>query len=366
MRESGSAAMKHVRDYCAQVFERRDERYRQRLSGWRKLVFDGLRVARPILRPLRRVKEAWKLTRKHGAKVGEAEEISKWKQFMQQVILSLRLGVRPEDYYQYRMYRKRRRSKAGKFISHSEMDALLNPLVEDVTSKDAKMLRDKVRFWRYCKYNSFSAISIVAVVDREGVLLKGGKEGAGIPNCDLISKPADWGQGFGIRLWRYDEQKGYRDTEGDWIDAAGVIEQLKAQSNEIGRRIVLQPRLYNHQRLEQLAGKALASARLITVREPEGEAEYLIGVMGLPVGSSITSNLSAGGLAAPIDEESGKLGAARQKDLSRVMTSYVEHPVTERKIKGFQLPYWEEAVELVKAVHNSLSEMPFVGWDVAF
>ena len=77
---------------------------------------------------------------------------------------------------------------------------------------------------------------------------------------------------------------------------------------------------------------------------------------------SIVDNLHSGGMVANVDLETGCLatdGADRNGDL------WIEHPDTGVTIKGFKVPYFEEAREMVKEAIATRKVEGYIGWDIA-
>ena len=73
-------------------------------------------------------------------------------------------------------------------------------------------------------------------------------------------------------------------------------------------------------------------------------------------------NFNSGGMVTPINEKNGVVAQAaidKQKNL------YEIHPKTGTKIKGFQIPYWNEVIELCKKASKEIPEMGYTGWDIA-
>lgn len=73
-------------------------------------------------------------------------------------------------------------------------------------------------------------------------------------------------------------------------------------------------------------------------------------------------NFNSGGMVTPIDE---KTGIVAQVALDKQKNVYENHPQTGTKIKGFQVPYWSEVIELCKKASKEVPEMGYTGWDVA-
>ena len=77
---------------------------------------------------------------------------------------------------------------------------------------------------------------------------------------------------------------------------------------------------------------------------------------------AIVDNLHSGGMVANVDLETGCLstdGADRNGDL------WVDHPDTGVTIKGFKVPYFEEAREMVKEAIATRKVEGYIGWDIA-
>ena len=78
---------------------------------------------------------------------------------------------------------------------------------------------------------------------------------------------------------------------------------------------------------------------------------------------SVVDNLHAGGgVVAGVDLETGKIctdGVTWQCE------RYVNHPVTGVKLRGFEIPYFKEAKEMVYEMIDKLGINGIVGWDIA-
>ena len=47
------------------------------------------------------------------------------------------------------------------------------------------------------------------------------------------------------------------------------------------------------------------------------------------------------------------------------LNSYAYHPVSGVKIIGFQIPHWDEAINLIKTAHKRVPQCALYGWDIA-
>ena len=75
----------------------------------------------------------------------------------------------------------------------------------------------------------------------------------------------------------------------------------------------------------------------------------------------VVDNFNSGGLACPIDI---KTGIITHKAVNKKNEYYEQHPVTNVKFIGYQIPQWDKVLELVKEAALKIDEVRFVGWDV--
>ena len=78
--------------------------------------------------------------------------------------------------------------------------------------------------------------------------------------------------------------------------------------------------------------------------------------------NKMVDNYSAGGIAAGIDIKTGKLNTT---GIDKKKNRYKEHPVSKVKLEGFKIPYWNEAIDLVKQCQNLIPTVRYIGFDVA-
>jgi len=84
----------------------------------------------------------------------------------------------------------------------------------------------------------------------------------------------------------------------------------------------------------------------------------------MPTGSSVADNFHLGGIASPINIETGRLGRAVEKCPQDSPFSHNFHPDTGDPINEEVLPYWQKVKELAYEVHSTV-DIPIVGWDIA-
>jgi hypothetical protein len=211
------------------------------------------------------------------------------------------------------------------------------------------VLADKVHFADRCSRHLLptptilaraipGAIAVNALPTSEIVAIKptGGVGGSGF---ELASLPRREWTTDSFKAWLRDRM---RHRHGDWI---------------------VQPKIDGHEGLRDLALNALSTVRITTMQNEHGRTEIVTAAFrfaGNP--EAMVDNLAAGGLLAPVDMESGRLGCACN---GRRPGDVRHHPVTGAQIEGRTLPFWSKTRELVLRAHREgFAEYVMIGWDV--
>ena len=117
-----------------------------------------------------------------------------------------------------------------------------------------------------------------------------------------------------------------------------------------------------HPHLNLLSPSAVNTIRIFTQLNERNEVELLGCRLRISVDSPV-DNMAAGNLAAPIDEATGAVnGPAVYSDITKPECAV--HPVTDVKIEGFQVPFWDETLEMVKRAAKLHPQNRSIGWDV--
>ena len=77
---------------------------------------------------------------------------------------------------------------------------------------------------------------------------------------------------------------------------------------------------------------------------------------------SFVDNAGAGGVTVSVDKETGMIISDACDEAG---FRYERHPETKIKFKGYQLPAWDKALEVVHSVVDKIEGATFVGWDLA-
>jgi hypothetical protein len=133
---------------------------------------------------------------------------------------------------------------------------------------------------------------------------------------------------------------------------------MEKTGNELAEAYLVQ-----HDDLMALSPSGLNTIRIFTQLNNQDEPDLLGCRIRISVDSHV-DNLAAGNLVAPIDLGTGKVnGSAVYSDITK--NDETHHPITEHPIKGLQIPYWQEILDLVKQSARHDMSNRSIGWDVA-
>lgn len=117
-----------------------------------------------------------------------------------------------------------------------------------------------------------------------------------------------------------------------------------------------------HPEMMKLSPSGVNTVRIIT-QIIENSVEILAARLRISVDSPV-DNLAAGNLAAPVDIASGVVaGPAVYSDITK--NDQTHHPVTGTHIVGFQIPFWQEVIQMAKDAAQLDTRNRSIGWDIA-
>ena len=162
----------------------------------------------------------------------------------------------------------------------------------------------------------------------------------------VIAKPAAATCGKGIEKLHRDDFASLQDMYGHLqASGAGLIEEVIVQ----------------HPELSKLYPDSVNTYRIVTIA-CGGASHVVCAFIRIGSGGRFVDNINSGGMAAPVDLQTGILALpACDKDGRQ----YEVHPATGTPITGFRLPYWQEAVEICLEAAAVVPQLGYMGWDVA-
>lgn len=162
----------------------------------------------------------------------------------------------------------------------------------------------------------------------------------------IISKPTGEACGKGVEKLKV----------SDFESEEKLFSYLKEIKSGLAEEFVNQ-----HQDISALYPHSVNTYRIVTVFT-ENEPHIIYAFIRIGNGGRFVDNINAGGMAAPVNIDTGIIEfPAFDKD----GIYYETHPYTDCVIKGYKLPYWNESIELVCKAARVISQVGYVGWDVA-
>lgn len=243
------------------------------------------------------------------------------------------------EYFQFHFYelsRQKRQSWAGTGHMY-EYQLRMNPV------KSRHILENKTLFYK--NYGDFFVHKVADVEE-----LRNNPEAADAilsgSTGKLVFKSADGNCGIGVEIRKCEE-----------FDRHSIIEYMEASDFGLVEEFIQQ-----HPELDRLSPSAVNTVRIFTQLNEQDEVEILGCRLRISVNSPV-DNMAAGNLAAPIDEATGQLGGRGvYSDITKPEEEY--HPITKTRIPGFQIPFWEETLEMVKKAALLHRQNRSIGWDI--
>jgi hypothetical protein len=297
--------------------------------------------------------------RRNAAAIRAATGKGTARQFAEIIGLAMRHHVTPKYYYIFELYLDERRARAGDYIMRYEAKELAFRLLKPEDGPSGTAIKDKTQFPDFCRAHGLPAIPLIAVIDRGRRIAGDGK----LPAGDLFVKRVFGKGGARAERWNWTGTL-YRSTRGERRDAEALLQHVADLS--MREAYLIQPAVNNHPDLAELTVGALATVRMLTCRNEQGGYEVTNASFRTSINpKSPVDNIHAGGIAAPVDLATGRLGQASDLGKGPRFRWYDRHPLTGAQIAGRVLPFWPEAMALAVKAHAAFGEWVVIGWDIA-
>jgi len=243
------------------------------------------------------------------------------------------------EYFQFQFYKRskeERKSWAGTGYMY-EYQLKMNPR----SSRD--ILENKALFQKY-----YSDFFIHKVADIQTIRNYPDTLNAifSNPSGKLVFKSADGNCGRDVEIQSCGE-----------FDKESIISYMEDADYELVEEFIEQ-----HSELNRLSPSAVNTVRIFTQLNEQDRVEILGCRLRISVDSPV-DNMAAGNIAAPIDLATGRLsGPAVYSDITKPECEY--HPVTNVKIPGFQVPFWDDTLEMVEKAALLHKQNRSIGWDI--
>jgi len=124
--------------------------------------------------------------------------------------------------------------------------------------------------------------------------------------------------------------------------------------------MLLEEVITQHPVMSELHPYCVNTCRVITLLK-DGKANVVAAYLRIGNGKHV-DNFNSGGMVVPVEEDRGEV---QFPAINKKGELFETHPITNVAIKGFKVPMWHEAVNLVKRASSVVPQVGLVGWDVA-
>lgn len=259
-------------------------------------------------------------------------------------------GFAPGEQAQYRLLDKSHEEKAS-YISMNGKFAYLSRLNKKA---DMHLLEDKYEAYQLLKpYYKRDVIKIETDADYDVFLDFIEK------HPEFVAKPVGLYCAIGVRKEKLAD---YPDAKALFKSLLNSLGEYETTTNRWSKRhaVVLEELIIQDKDFAAIHPLSVNGVRITTVRIGDTVHIYYPWLK-VGVTDNVVASAAQGGFDAGIDAVTGVLDT----DGFLEDGSAIEyHPTTNVKIKGFQIPKWDEAISMAKEVAMSLPRtINYVGWD---
>lgn len=125
---------------------------------------------------------------------------------------------------------------------------------------------------------------------------------------------------------------------------------------------ILEECIENVDSIKRIAPASLNTIRIVTLIDKDGKLHILAALLRMGNGKDHTDNYHAGGMACPIDVNTGKLFG---KAYGMECAEYEVHPLSNIKFDGYEVEGFDDCVSMVYDIASVVPDARYVGWDFA-
>lgn len=253
------------------------------------------------------------------------------------IIYSLhRFGVNFFEYFVYRFYEKNSigRSRFNNLrIQYGYCDLVNAPFVRELFDNKGKTYEHFQRFYKR------DVVTVMTLNDRmilQGFLYK---------HKSFIVKPLYGVSGHGIVIYHDFDESIDSFLSKEMNNGPFVVEELIEQVAEMAL----------------LHKESINSIRITTFKIGQKVIVYGAGVR-MGIGKSVVDNAGSGGIFCHVNHINGYIDSYGRNRLGEI---YECHPDTKVEFIGYQIPHWNDLMDLVREAALVIEEATVIAWDWA-
>lgn len=187
---------------------------------------------------------------------------------------------------------------------------------------------------------------------------------------DKFSKFVDQNTEFVVKPVGMSAGRGVHKQSSEGIDKRELFDMILKEANILQDKynygdssaMMLEEIVDQDEQMAALHPESLQSIRLVTVRVGD-KVNIWYPRIDIGRGGSFLINAAAGSIMALIDPQTGKISG---KGIPESGELFEYHPDTGVRIEGFQIPKWDELIEMANDLMlNVVPDIRYVGWDMA-
>ncbi len=176
----------------------------------------------------------------------------------------------------------------------------------------------------------------------------------------FVVKPCNFFYGIGVHK---DSLRHYGNDARKAFDS--ILEEgaaIRARHLTRNPKMVLEELIPQDPILSELHSDSLNVIRATAVRGKDGKTHLYHPWIKAGINGSFVATAAQDGFIAEIDADTGVVITDGYQETGKV---YQVHPNSGIRIKGFQIPKWEELLVMVQELMAELPEYGYIGWDLA-
>ena len=126
------------------------------------------------------------------------------------------------------------------------------------------------------------------------------------------------------------------------------------------KQLLIEECVKQHKKMNELFPTSVNTLRIVTAYKNK-RVYVLFRAIRIGNGKNVVDNFNHGGMYSVVNEK----GVIYKPAIDKKGNVFETHPVTNTKIEGFEIPYFDEAIEMVKKAAKVIPEVGLVGWDIA-
>lgn len=283
-------------------------------------------------------------------------------QFFSMIRYSFSVPMYPMMYYIFERYKTDSLFNINYYIHKYQLKSTLyHALLPQKGLSTVSPLTDKVSFHKKCVSAGLPVPNLLYTNSDASF-----STGVAIPQKDLFTKPIDRKGGTGAIAWQYDSGSDTlksRIGTGISVARSSLIDYLDQYYSR--QKYLVQDRVFNHPAIQEFAGSATSTCRIVTFINEDYEPEITHAYVRISTrADTAVDNMHRGGLGALIDVETGRLGLASNLGIQAEVDRLTHNPVSGKSISGVILPFWEDAKQLATRTHREFLPRLVGGWDI--